>query len=153
MLLSGSCTLFFNAFAPAFILSPMVSVPFSVSTSVLCSASPARDAIYPALDSPPGSASPLSFMSTFVDSVVGFFVSVVGEIFLVLSGSWLSFSDLEIMYSALDSPPDSASPFSFLSSLDVSCSITNIAIAVDVYKDESGGLQKKLQNLDTMNQY
>jgi uncharacterized membrane protein len=79
----------------------------------------------------------------FIDSVVGFFVSVIGEIFFVFSGSWLSFSDLEIIYSALDSPPDNASPFSFLSSFDVSCCITNIAIVSNVYK------QKALRKIKT----
>ena len=117
----GVLFFFFSACAPAFILSAIVSVSFSDSVFVLDdSSSPVRDAMYWALDSPPGRYSPLSFRSMFSDSIVGFFVSVVGDIFFALSGSWLSPSDLEIIYSALDSPPERDSPFSFRSTFDFS---------------------------------
>jgi hypothetical protein len=147
--LSGSSTFFFRTFAPAFILSPIVSVSFSVSPFLFhsSSSSPAWDAIYSALDSPPGRGSPLSFISTFLDSIVGFFVSVVGDIFLAVSATWLPFSDLEIMYSALDSPPDRESPFSFLSTFDSSSCISNAAIAFNVYKQ--GRREIREENLQT----
>jgi hypothetical protein len=87
----------------------------------------------------------------FADSTVGFFVSVAGDIFLALSGSWLSHSDLEIMYSALDSPPQSDSPFSFRSMFDSSSSscIYYVAIAFNVYISRlpEGCVKKNIQNM------